>query len=85
MAEVFKPGEVIAATKNFNGHLKSTYEVLAVSYTICLSSGLVLIKDDYGMMAWYPASVFMYAHDLTSLGAQEYEEIMASIGETDGI
>jgi len=83
VAEVFKPGEVITATKNFNGHLKSTYEVLAASYTIDLSSGLILIKDDRNMIAWYPACAFMYSHDLTSLGAQEYEEIMASIGEAE--
>jgi len=83
VAEIFKPGEVIAPAQVFAVNFKSTYEVLAVSYTICLSSGLVLIKDDYGMIAWYPASCFMYAHDLTSLGAQEYEEIMASIGETE--
>jgi len=83
--EVFKPSDIVTPNKHrFAGASQANcYEVLAASYTIDLSSGLILIKDDRNMIAWYPACAFMYSHDLTSLGAQEYEEIMASIGEAE--
>ena len=86
MAEVFKPGDIVTPNKYrlAGASQANCYEALAAS-TIDLSSELILIKDDSNTIAWYPACAFMYAHDLTSLGAQEYEEIMASIGEIDGI